>query len=39
VMSSTERKAMRQASLKNCEGCYFQLIQAQPDSQPQRELA
>ena len=40
VMSRTERKAMRQASLKNCEECYFQLIQAQPDgaAEPRADL-
>jgi hypothetical protein len=40
VMLRTERKAMRQASLKNCEECYFQLIQAQPDgsAEPRADL-
>jgi hypothetical protein len=40
VMSRTERKAMRQASLKNCEESYFQLIQAQPDGaeEPRADL-
>jgi hypothetical protein len=40
VMSRAERKAMREASLKNCEERYFQLIQAQPDgaAEPRADL-
>jgi hypothetical protein len=40
VMSRPDRKAMREASLKNCEERYFQLIQAQPDgaAEPRADL-
>jgi hypothetical protein len=35
VMSRAERKAIREASLKNAEERYFQLIEAQPDRAPE----
>jgi hypothetical protein len=35
VMSRAERKAIREASLKNAEERYFQLIEAQPDKAPE----
>jgi hypothetical protein len=35
VMSRAERKAMKEASLKNAEERYFQLIEAQPDWAPE----
>jgi hypothetical protein len=35
VMSRAERKAMREASLKNAEERYFQLIEAQPEKAPE----
>jgi hypothetical protein len=35
VMSRAERKAIREASLKNAEERYFRLIEAQPDRAPE----
>jgi hypothetical protein len=35
VMSRAERKAIKEASLKNAEERYFQLIEAQPDRAPE----
>ena len=35
VISRAERKAMREASLQNCEEQYFQLIEAQSDRAPE----
>lgn len=39
VMSRAERKAMREASLKNAEERYFQLIETQPDRAPEARAA
>jgi hypothetical protein len=39
VMSRAERKAIREASRKNAEERYFQLIQAQPDKAPEGRAA